>query len=98
DADTVLVVREMPTERAVRIARKLGVSVLQMHGNYSEQDFRYATRHFPRVWRATSLTHSPDLEAGEFGEELVLLDGTRAGSGERWDLAQIDRCRLGERW
>ena len=98
DALTVLVVREMDVEQAVETAAHLGVSVLQMHGRYGPPDFTFATARVPRVWRAASLATSPGLRAGEFGEERLLLDGINAGSGEQWDLGQIDRTLLGDSW
>lgn len=96
--DTVLVVREMPVRQAVETVEALGFDVLQLHGRYSDDDFALAVARLPRVWRATSLAREPELRAGDHGEELVLLDGARAGSGETWDLGAIDRERLGERW
>lgn len=96
--DTVLVVREMPVEQAVETVEALGFDVLQLHGRYSDDDFAVAVGRLPRVWRATSLSREPELRAGAHGEELVLLDGARAGSGETWDLGAIDRSRLGDRW
>lgn len=96
--DTVLVVREMPAAQAVETVERFGFDVLQLHGRYSDEDFALAVERLPRVWRATSLSREPELRAGAHGEELVLLDGARAGSGETWDLRTIDRERLGERW
>ena len=95
---SVLVVREMPVTQAIDIATQLGVDVLQLHGSYGPADFTRATTKFPRVWRAGSLLTSPNIRAGEYGEELLLLDGARAGSGEVWDLSRINRDQLGERW
>lgn len=96
--DTVLVVREMPIAHAIEVTRDLGFSVLQLHGKYSKNDFNLATAALPRVWRATSLTLSPEVYAGEYDEERLLLDGERAGSGERWELPTTVRPRLGDGW
>ena len=87
--DTVLVVNDMTAIEAAQTASALGVSVLQLHGNYSAEDFVSAISIFPRLWRATSLKRSPDVTVGAFGEETLLLDAPTPGSGERWDLNQV---------
>ncbi|WP_449277282.1 phosphoribosylanthranilate isomerase [Leucobacter sp. GX24907] len=97
-ADTVLVVSRTPVAEAVERVQHLGIDVLQLHGDYIADDFAFATEALPRVWRAASLERTPDIRAGEYGEELLLLDGTTGGAGERWDLNRIDTARIGERW
>lgn len=98
-ARSVLVVREMPAVEAARTADRLGVDVLQMHGGrYSHSDFRDAAEIFPRLWRATSLSDDPDLTVGAWGEERLLLDAPRAGSGERWDLSELVARRPDGEW
>lgn len=96
--DTVLVVNRMPATEAASLAASLGFDVLQLHGNYSASDFAAARRRIPRVWRATSLAADPRLRAGEFGEERLLLDGARPGSGEPWDLSALSDASLGDGW
>lgn len=96
--DTVLVVAKLPADDAARLALDLGVSVLQLHGKYSRSDFAAAREIFPRVWRATSLAEDPDLMVGSWGEEYLLLDAPRAGSGERWDLTQLVENKPDGRW
>lgn len=97
--DTVLVVHDMPAAEAAQIGVRLGVSVVQLHGGaYGADDFAEARALFPRLWRATSLVHDPDLTVGAYGEELVLLDAATPGSGERWDLAALADRRPAGRW
>jgi len=105
--DTVLVVRSLISDDAARLALNLGVSVLQLHGNYTAEDFARARAIFPRVWWATSLDriaaeHPNDLKAGlrvgTRGEELLLLDAPTAGSGERWDVSRIVDNQPDGRW
>lgn len=86
---TVLVVNDMPAVDAARIAGEVGVDVLQLH-NYSEADTADALEIFPRIWRATSLSRDPDLTVGAHGEELLLLDSPKEGSGKRWDLTALE--------
>lgn len=87
--DTVLVVNDMPSADAARLAQEIGASILQLHGTYTEADFAAAAAIFPRLWRATSLAHAPDLRVGAYGEEALLLDAPRPGSGEQWDLSAL---------
>ncbi|AVL99888.1 phosphoribosylanthranilate isomerase [Gordonia iterans] len=99
EVDTVLVVNDKPADVAARLARDLGVSVLQLHGRrYTTDDFAAALAIVPRVWRATSLAHAPDLHVGAFGEELLLLDAPSPGSGEQWDLAALNDAGPDGRW
>lgn len=97
-ADTVLVVNDMPARDAAETASRLGFDVLQLHGKaYTEGSFAEALRVVPRVWRATSLDLDPPLEVGAWGEELLLLDAPKPGSGERWDLSELaDRAPAGQ--
>lgn len=98
EVDTVLVVNDLPAAEAARIAGDLGFDVLQLHGRaYAEADFAAALRIMSRLWRATSLDLDPPLEVGAWGEERLLLDAPKPGSGERWDLSELaDRAPEGE--
>ncbi len=96
--DTVLVVNDLPADEAATIAVGLGFDVLQLHGPaYDAGDFAAALAVLPRVWRATSLAENPVLEVGAHGEEVLLLDAPRPGSGETWDLsALVDNAPQGK--
>ncbi|MEO5665107.1 MAG: phosphoribosylanthranilate isomerase [Nocardioides sp.] len=98
DVETVLVVRDMPATQAAETATSIGVSILQLHGGYTRDDFSQARRLFDRVWRATSLSDDTDLHVGAWGEELLLLDAPQAGSGHRWDLGSLDTGRPDGPW
>ena len=88
--DTVLVVNDMDAADAAHVAKRLGVTALQLHGTlYTRDDFAVALKIHPIVWRATSLKENPDLTVGAFGESVLLLDAPTAGSGETWDLAPL---------
>lgn len=97
-AETVLVVNDMTGADAARLAGRIGVDVLQLHGPYSQLEFSAAAALFPRLWRATSLTHAPTARVGDYGEEALLLDAPRPGSGERWDLTSVRDNGLTGRW
>ncbi|MCP2279416.1 phosphoribosylanthranilate isomerase [Nocardia amikacinitolerans] len=96
--DTVLVVNDMSAVEAAETAAKLGVAVLQLHGAYTREDFTDALAIVPRVWRATSLKADPDLTIGAFGEEALLLDAPKPGSGERWDLSELEARTPEGKW
>lgn len=100
--DTVLVVSQMAASEAAETALRLGFDVLQLHGGYSAADFAAAEQILPRVWRATSLAKAPQLRAGEYGEERLLIDGAVPGSGNTWDIAALREGdapeRLGDAW
>ncbi|WOC11402.1 phosphoribosylanthranilate isomerase [Gordonia sp. MP11Mi] len=87
--DTVLVVNDMRAVDAAHIAADLGFAVLQLHGTYAADDFAAASAVIPRLWRATSLANDPPLQVGAYGEESLLLDAPKPGSGERWDLSVL---------
>ncbi|MFI8519444.1 phosphoribosylanthranilate isomerase [Streptomyces sp. NPDC085481] len=96
---SVLVVNDTAAADAARAARELGVDALQLHGaSYTRADFDEAARVFPRLWRATSLSEKPDTRVGAFGEDMLLLDSPRAGSGSRWDLSLLDTARPEGTW
>lgn len=96
--DTVLVTNVLRAREAARIAADLGVSVLQLHGTYTPQDFAVASEIVPRLWRATSLKHEPEPASGSHGEELLLLDAPKPGAGRTWDLSALVDARPSGRW
>lgn len=97
--DTVLVVNDMDAEEAARTAEDLGVTALQLHGPaYDRDDFEAAAFIHPVLWRATSLAENPDLTVGAWGEQVLLLDAPKPGSGERWDLSALGEARPEGRW
>lgn len=97
-AERVLVVSHLPAAEAALLAIELGVDVVQLHGSYSRHDFAAALRGFPRLWRATPLAADTDLDVGAWGEEAILLDSPRAGSGESWDWAAVAERPPRGRW
>lgn len=97
-ATSVLVVNDLDAAEAAHTAVRLGFDVLQLHGRaYAEADFAAARAVIDRVWRATSLDLDPPLAVGAWGEEVLLLDAPKPGSGERWDLSALaDRAPAGQ--
>ncbi|MFF0485260.1 phosphoribosylanthranilate isomerase [Streptomyces sp. NPDC004435] len=96
---SVLVVNDTPAAEAARIAADLGFDALQLHGRgYGRAEFEAAAAVFPRLWRATALADGPDTRVGALGEEILLLDSPKAGSGSRWDLSLLEAARPEGRW
>ena len=96
--DTVVVTNDLDAAEAAQIAREIGASVVQLHGSYTAEDFARARAIVPRVWRATSLAETDELTVGAYGDEVMLLDAPRPGSGERWDLSALAAHNLSGRW
>ncbi|MER5738131.1 MULTISPECIES: phosphoribosylanthranilate isomerase [unclassified Streptomyces] len=96
---SVLVVNDTPAAEAARIAADLGFDALQLHGRaYGRAEFEAAAGILPRLWRATALADGPDTRVGALGEEVLLLDSPKAGSGSRWDLSLLDAARPEGHW
>ncbi|GAA4666010.1 phosphoribosylanthranilate isomerase [Gordonia humi] len=96
--DAVLVVNDMPAADAARIAADLGFAVVQLHGAYTADDFAAAARIHPRLWRATSLANDPPLQVGAYGEQFLLLDAPKPGSGRTWDLSSLADAGVTGHW
>lgn len=91
-ADTVLVVDRLSGRDAGRVAADAGVDVVQLHGaDYTRADADDVRAAGRRLWRAMSWPEYGAAEPQPWGEELLLLDSPLAGSGVRWNLADLDR-------
>jgi len=97
-AETVVVTNDMDAAAAAALTARLGADILQLHGPYAASDFARAAEWHPRLWRATSLAAAGELSAGAYGDEAILLDAPRPGSGERWDLTELVARRPAGRW
>lgn len=88
----------VPTNDVVRLARESGVAAVQLHGPYPRVAFDMVSALPVRLLRATALARGTDLRIGAYGEEMLLLDSSVAGSGSRWDLSLLDEVRPDGRW
>ncbi len=88
-ATTVVVTNDLDPVEAGLLAKRIGADVLQLHGRYNAGDYRRAADTGIRLWRATALRDDTDLRVGAWGEEALLLDAPKPGSGERWDLTAL---------
>ncbi|MFI6478840.1 phosphoribosylanthranilate isomerase [Nonomuraea sp. NPDC050663] len=76
-------------------ARASGVRAIQLHGRHPHQDFIDLKDLGLPLLRAVPF--DSDLRCGAFGEDMLLVDAPRAGSGEPWDWAAV-RDRATGKW
>lgn len=88
DMLTVGVFKDMPAAQVREVARASGVRVVQLHGHYPKDAFTEVADPAWRLIRAVSHT-APDLRVGAYGEDILLVDAPRAGSGESWDYESV---------
>ncbi len=72
-----------------------GVRAIQLHGNYPVESFTALAEHSARLIRAVGADTAQPLTAGAFGEDMLLVDAPRPGSGESWDLRYCRHCPPG---
>ncbi|MGV9327436.1 phosphoribosylanthranilate isomerase [Streptosporangium sandarakinum] len=76
-------------------ALEAGVRAVQLHGDHPREDFAALRDLGLTLVRAGSA--SADPHCGAFGEDLLIVDAPRPGSGEPWDWAAV-RGRPTGRW
>jgi phosphoribosylanthranilate isomerase len=82
------VFKDMPVAEVRDIATASGLRAVQLHGDYPKEAFTEAADPTWRLIRAVS--HSaPDLRVGAYGEDILLVDAPKAGSGESWDYQSV---------
>lgn len=95
---SVGVFQGVPVEEIRRLVTGSALGAVQLHGDYRAADFA-ALRDLPvRLVRATSLAAGAPPRVGEYGEELLLLDSPRAGSGHSWDWSALAGSAPAGRW
>jgi phosphoribosylanthranilate isomerase len=88
DALTVAVFKDMPAAQVRTIAAEAGVRAVQLHGDYGKDAFTEVADPAWQLIRAVSYS-APDLHVGAYGEDLLLVDAPKAGSGEAWDYHSV---------
>ncbi|MEU1351204.1 phosphoribosylanthranilate isomerase [Streptomyces sp. NPDC005795] len=87
---TVAVFRGEPLDEVRRAAAEAGVDTVQLHGGEPPEAFAALRADGFRLIRATSpAAGGAPLETGAYGEDLLIIDSPRPGSGERWDPAAL---------
>ncbi len=85
---TVGVFHQQPVAEVRAIAEATGVGAVQLHGDYSKDAFTALADPRWQLIRAVPFS-APDLRVGAYGEQFLLVDAPRAGSGESWDYASV---------
>ncbi|GAA2398283.1 N-(5'-phosphoribosyl)anthranilate isomerase [Catellatospora methionotrophica] len=94
---TVAVVAGADIATVRDLVRDCGLRALQLHGDYSRDDFAAVADLGLTLVRATS-HEAPDLRIGAYGEDLLLVDATEPGSGGAWDYAALRERSPGDGW
>ncbi|QQQ61928.1 phosphoribosylanthranilate isomerase [Paenarthrobacter ureafaciens] len=81
---------------AVAIARKAGLTWVQLHGHRTADDVKTVHDAGMRLIRAATMGASVE-EFGDLGEDLFLIDAAVPGSGEAWDYVSVQEKGLGDR-
>jgi phosphoribosylanthranilate isomerase len=85
---TVGVFAEMPVDEVRAVASAAGVRAVQLHGDYPKDAFTAVADPAWQLIRAVPYS-APDLRVGAYGEDLLLVDAPRGGTGESWDYASV---------
>jgi phosphoribosylanthranilate isomerase len=85
---TVGVFHRQPVEEVRAIAEATGVDAVQLHGDYPKDAFTALADPRWQLIRAVPFT-APDLYVGAYGDQFLLVDAPRGGSGESWDYASV---------
>jgi phosphoribosylanthranilate isomerase len=84
---TVGIFRNEHPSRVVDVAHKAGVKAVQLHGRETAADTRQVAQSFRWVIKAFS-AGDPNLpRAGEYGTDMIMIDGAEPGSGRVFDWA-----------
>lgn len=77
-----------PADEVRTVAEIAGVRAVQLHGDYPKDTFTEVADPAWQLIRAVPYS-APDLRVGAYGEDYLIVDAPRAGSGESWDYAQV---------
>lgn len=88
DVLTVGVFKGLPAAQVRDVAAAAGVRAVQLHGDYPKDAFTEVADPRWQLIRAVPFS-APDLRVGAYGEDLLLVDAPRAGSGESWDYDSV---------
>ncbi|MEM9465707.1 MAG: phosphoribosylanthranilate isomerase [Actinomycetota bacterium] len=87
---TVGIFRDELPGRVIEITHKAGLRAAQLHGRESAEQTRQVRAQVPIVIKAFSAGDPALASVGDFGADIVLIDGAEPGSGEvfDWRLAE----------
>jgi phosphoribosylanthranilate isomerase len=95
---TVGVFRDEAPRRVIEIANQIGLRAVQLHGVESVEDTQWIACRAGLTIKAFPAGHRNIERFGEYGADLLMIDGANPGSGELfdWRLAEgvVDPRRL----
>lgn len=92
---TVAVLRDEPVDTVLDLARAAGVSAIQVHGERNRDDIAALAESGLPVIRAVPAERAAEPS---LGEQYLLVDAPRPGSGEEWDYAAMAALTLDRPW
>lgn len=92
---TVGVFRDEPVDEVLRLAGIAGVAAVQVHGHRTPDELTLLTASGLTVIRAVP---AAEVDGDTMGEDLLLVDAPRPGSGEAWDYASMRDTRPAGDW
>lgn len=88
DALTVGLFLGTPADEVRRVATIANVRAVQLHGAYGKDAFTAVADPAWQLIRAVPYS-APDLRVGAYGEDYLIVDAPKAGSGRSWDYEQV---------
>jgi phosphoribosylanthranilate isomerase len=85
---TVGVFKDQSAAQVRAVAAEAGVRAVQLHGDYPKDAFTEVADPAWQLIRAVPYS-APDLRVGAYGEDILLVDAPRGGSGEAWDYESV---------
>ncbi|HEU4426132.1 MAG TPA: phosphoribosylanthranilate isomerase [Pilimelia sp.] len=94
---TVAVFTDEPCDVIRAAAHAAGVRAIQLHGPRARTDFA-ALRHMPGCLIRATASEAPDLNPGAYGEDMLIVDALRPGSGQPWRWGALADRGFTGRW
>lgn len=85
---TVGVFLGTPAAEVRAIAEATGIGAVQLHGDYPKDAFTALADPRWQLIRAVPYS-APDLRVGAYGDNMLIVDAPRAGSGKAWDYESV---------
>jgi phosphoribosylanthranilate isomerase len=85
---TVGVFLGLPATEVRAVSEAAGVRAVQLHGDYTKDAFTEVANPAWQLVRAVPYS-APDLRVGAYGEDFLMVDAPKAGSGTSWDYQSV---------
>ncbi|MGH9054695.1 MAG: phosphoribosylanthranilate isomerase [Acidimicrobiales bacterium] len=94
---TVGVFRDEAPRRVLEIAQNAGLRAVQLHGRETAESCKWLRSRLPMVIKGFPAGAAEVRRAGEYGADVILLDGAEPGSGRLFDWAYAGELPAGQR-